>query len=141
MSSFTAADALYEQGSDNLINAVQQAIGNEITTKLGDSFNIDAITYTVSEIISNLTVTLPPSITSTDDENAQIPGVGLSYNNISLIPKLTTNSSNNSKPFIITGFTKVTNSNNSNISVSFTPITPTSSSSYLYNPNTNKLVV
>ena len=89
MSSYTAADALHEENSDNLVNAIQQAIENEITTKLGDSFNIDAITYTVSEIISNLIVTLPSSITSTDDENAQISGVGLSYNSISLTPKLT----------------------------------------------------
>ncbi|MBR4486191.1 hypothetical protein IKS57_02330, partial [bacterium] len=87
MSSFTAVDALYEQSSDNLINAIQSAIANEITTSpLGNSFIFNGIIYTASEIASNITVLLPSSVSLLDDENAQIPNVALAYNGIYLTP-------------------------------------------------------
>jgi hypothetical protein len=78
---YTAADALNEQTSDSLKAAIISAIETEIGTK---SFNIDGISYTASEIGQNIQVTLPKSISLQDDINAQIPGVTLSYNGISL---------------------------------------------------------
>ncbi|MBO6042521.1 hypothetical protein J6P52_05245 [bacterium] len=81
MNSITAQDALNNQTSDNLKQAITTAIQNEIGS---DQLTFDGLTYTASEIANNITITLPLSITSTDNENAQIPGVTLSYNNIQL---------------------------------------------------------
>ena len=81
MNSITAQDALNNQTSDNLKQAITSAIQNEIGN---DQLTFDGLTYTASEIANNITITLPLSITSIDNQNAQIPGVTLSYNNIPL---------------------------------------------------------
>ncbi|MBO6022264.1 hypothetical protein J6W34_00690 [bacterium] len=81
MNSITAQDALNNQTSDNLKQAITTAIQNEIGS---DQLTFDGLTYTASEIANNITITLPSTISPTDNQNAQIPGVTLSYNGISL---------------------------------------------------------
>ncbi|MBQ5543458.1 MAG: hypothetical protein IIT97_00790, partial [Mycoplasmataceae bacterium] len=111
MSSISAADALNNQATDNLTTAIISAIEAEIGTK---SFNIDGITYTAKEIASGISIGLPKTVTLQDDETAQIPGVTLSYNGISLTWKntgssssSTTSSSSSNSDFIVNGFMKV----------------------------------
>ncbi|MBR4485860.1 hypothetical protein IKS57_00550 [bacterium] len=58
----------------------------------------------------------------------------MSYNNIALTAKIGSNSTTSS--FTLIGFAKP-----KIISVSLTPNTPTTSNSYIYNSNTNKLIV
>ncbi|MBO7044553.1 hypothetical protein J6W34_08770 [bacterium] len=81
MGSYTAADALNDYASDNLKAAIIKAIQNEIGS---DQFTFAGIAYTASEIANNIVISLPKSISITDDENAQIPNVALSYNGIAL---------------------------------------------------------
>ncbi|MBO6073236.1 hypothetical protein J6P59_06580 [bacterium] len=77
----TAGDALNNQASDNLKAAIIKAIEVEIANQ---SFNIDGISYTASEIGNSIQITLPSNILLANDENGQIPGVTLSYNCVSL---------------------------------------------------------
>ncbi|MBR4486416.1 hypothetical protein IKS57_03560, partial [bacterium] len=107
MSSYTAADALYEQKSDDLISNIKQAINTEIKDS-GDSFAVDGIAYTASEIINKINISLPTSITVNDDENAQIPNVKLSYNGISLTANNSSDSTTDT--FTIKGFAEVKSS-------------------------------
>ncbi|MBO6072796.1 hypothetical protein J6P59_04160 [bacterium] len=81
MSSYTAADALNNANSDNLTAAIISAIKAEIGTS---SFDINGIAYTADQICAGIEIGLPKTITLQDDENAQIPGVTLTYNSISL---------------------------------------------------------
>ncbi|MBQ5492729.1 MAG: hypothetical protein IIT78_02485, partial [Mycoplasmataceae bacterium] len=108
MNSITAQDALNNQTSDNLKQAITSAIQNEIGSV---SFTFDGLTYTASEIANNITITLPLSITSIDNQNAQIPGVTLSYNNIPLTwntssssSSTASSSSSSNTDFIVEGF-------------------------------------
>ncbi|MBR4485875.1 hypothetical protein IKS57_00625, partial [bacterium] len=69
-----------------------------------------------SEIASNINIDLPASVSLSDDENAQIPNVSLTYNGIDLTPKSatqsqqdsTSTSSSSTTSFTITGFSSVT---------------------------------
>ncbi|MBO6021809.1 hypothetical protein J6P68_03135, partial [bacterium] len=72
IASMTAADALSAEASDNLKAAIIKAIEVEIANQ---SFNIDGISYTASEIGNSIQITLPSNILLADDENGQIPGV------------------------------------------------------------------
>ncbi|MBQ5492514.1 MAG: hypothetical protein IIT78_01370, partial [Mycoplasmataceae bacterium] len=108
MSSYSAADALNEH-LNTLKEAITSAIETEINNNFNSTFNIDNITYNADEIIKNLTITLPNAITLQDNENAQIPGVTLSYNGISLESKNGTNA------FIVDGFSYQINNNNDQI--------------------------
>ncbi|MBO6072326.1 hypothetical protein J6P59_01495 [bacterium] len=81
MDTYTAAEALNNQATDSLTNAIISAIKSELGT---NSIEIDNNSYSINNIAKELKVSLPSSISLTDDENAQIPGVTLSYDNISL---------------------------------------------------------
>ncbi|MBR4485970.1 hypothetical protein IKS57_01155, partial [bacterium] len=105
-SSITAADALTNASSDNLVTAIISAIQTEISNNI-KSFVIDGIAYSASEITNNLTVTLPQAITQKNDLDAQIPNVTLAYNGISLSTKLQDGTSTND--FIIEGFENISN--------------------------------
>jgi hypothetical protein len=81
MKTYTAADALNAEASDNLKTAIIKAIVAEIGS---DQFTFDGLTYTAQEIGNGIKVSLPSAISLQDDMNSQIPGVTLSYNGISL---------------------------------------------------------
>ncbi|MBO7044589.1 hypothetical protein J6W34_08950 [bacterium] len=98
MDKMSAADALNNQNTDDLISAITSAIQNEIQNSK-ETFNIDSIAYTISEIASGIQIKLPTDISLNDNETGEITGVVLNYNNISLTPK---NSSSSS--FTVVGF-------------------------------------
>ena len=123
----TALDALSNVSSDNLKTAIITTIENEITQSK-EAFNIDAVAYTASEIASNITVKLPSSISSQENENQEIIGVLLNYNNIALTAKT------GETTFIITGFKKPT-------VIAKLICNVTNSSSYVYNSLESKLIV
>ncbi|MBO6021489.1 hypothetical protein J6P68_01410 [bacterium] len=100
MNEYSAAEALSDLSTDNLKTAIIDAIENEIT-KSNDSFDIDGISYTASEIANNITITLPNFITLLNDIDLEIPNVSLSYNGMSLI------SNTSSKNFVINGFNNI----------------------------------
>ncbi|MBO6022266.1 hypothetical protein J6P68_05625 [bacterium] len=81
MDTYTAAEALNNQATDSLTNAIISAIKYELGS---NSIEIDNNSYSINNIANELKVSLPSTISLTDDENAQIPGVTLSYDNISL---------------------------------------------------------
>ena len=133
-STITASNAI-KNDTTSLKTAIINAIETEIANSK-ETFNIDAISYTLSEIDNGLQVAyLPSSVSSTDNENMQIPGVQLSYNSINLTPKTTTSTSNSStNTFTIIGFKKP-------VVLAELSCNATSSSSYVYNAEQSKLVV
>ena len=133
-STITASNAI-KNDTTSLKTAIINAIETEIANSK-ETFNIDAISYTLSEIDNGLNVAyLPSSISSTDNENMQIPGVQLSYNSINLTPKTTTSTSNSStNTFTIIGFKKP-------VVLAELSCNATSSSPYVYNAEQSKLVV
>ncbi|MBO6072088.1 hypothetical protein J6P59_00220, partial [bacterium] len=80
-----------------LKQAIKQAIQNEITTAANKFLAINS-TYSIQDIIDNIQITLPTTLSALDIEQAQISNVTLSYANILL--ENTSNTSN----FIIEGF-------------------------------------
>ncbi|MBO7044537.1 hypothetical protein J6W34_08670 [bacterium] len=85
-STITAADALNDQLTkinNNLESAIISAIQDEIKESK-ETFNIDGIAYSATDISNGIEICFPKSVSLTNDENAQIPGVTLSYNGISL---------------------------------------------------------
>ncbi|MBQ5492685.1 MAG: hypothetical protein IIT78_02260, partial [Mycoplasmataceae bacterium] len=101
MNSYSSADALYAQSTDNLLTAITNAVQKEIEQS-GQLFNIDGIAYTVDQIVNGINIQLPQTITISQNAIAQIPNVALSYNGISLTPKSSSSTSGNY--FIIEGF-------------------------------------
>ena len=95
MSSNTVQDAFNVQST--LKQAIKQAIQNEITTAANKFLAINS-TYSIQDIIDNIQITLPTTLSALDIEQAQISNVTLSYENTSL-----SNSSNTSN-FIVQGF-------------------------------------
>ena len=92
MNTYTAAEALF-----NYSNDLKQAILTKIEviytqSNLHDSFNW-------KQISSRIEIILPNSISITNDQNAQISGVQLTYNGILLTSKIT-----GSQTFNIIGF-------------------------------------
>ncbi|MBO7044576.1 hypothetical protein J6W34_08885 [bacterium] len=64
-------------------------------------FVFNNVSYSVSDILKNISINLPTSISSLNNQNGQIPNVTLSYNSIQLI-----NTSGTSN-FIVDGFSPV----------------------------------
>ena len=95
MSSNTVQDAFNVQST--LKQAIKQAIQNEITTAANKFLAINS-NYSIQDIIDNIQITLPTTLSALDIEQAQISNVTLSYENTSL-----SNSSNTSN-FIVQGF-------------------------------------
>ena len=133
-STITASNAI-KNDTTSLKTAIINAIETEIANSK-ETFNIDAISYTLSEIDNGLQVAyLPSSVSSTDNDNMQIPGVQLSYNSINLTPKTTASTSNSStNTFTIIGFKKP-------VVLAELSCNATSSSPYVYNAEQSKLVV
>ncbi|MBO6041836.1 hypothetical protein J6P52_01475, partial [bacterium] len=131
----TAADALLNSNENNLIESIKAAVIKQISSLIND-FIFAGISYTTSDILSNLSINLPSSITTNDDENAQIPGVQILYNgNV-----LTNSSSSDNSTFTIKGFeitsiddigTAPIPSTSSNTSTSRNELIANSISSYL----------
>ena len=95
MSSNTVQEAFNVQST--LKQAIKQAIQNEIATAANKFLAINS-TYSIQDIIDNIQITLPISLSALDIEQAQISNVTLSYENTPL-----SNSSNTSN-FIVQGF-------------------------------------
>ncbi|MBQ5492693.1 MAG: hypothetical protein IIT78_02300, partial [Mycoplasmataceae bacterium] len=114
MSSYTAAEALNIATTDNLKDAIIDAIAAELkyqwkyTSELEDQLTYTSgwegfpqngtENYIISQICNGIEITLPTFISLTDNELGQIPNVTLSFNGIK----------NNNVSFIIEGFNKVT---------------------------------
>lgn len=103
MNKLSAAEALTNNSND-LINAIKAAIQVEIQNHI-HQFVFNNLTYTSSEIINNISIKLPQTISINDDKNNQITNVYLSYHSIQL--KNTSGSSS----FIIDGFNSSSTNN------------------------------
>ena len=77
-------------------------IQNEISSSIG-KFTFYGLTYTATEILSNIKIDIPTTLTTIDIENAAISNVNLSYANTLLM-----NTSNTSN-FIVNGFKATVN--------------------------------
>ncbi|MBR4486415.1 hypothetical protein IKS57_03555 [bacterium] len=97
---YTAAQALYNYSSN-----LQQGIINVIEHEYASSFplTVSAVLYTASEIGDGIEVTLPNNISFTEDKDAQIPYVYLSYNGKALT------SISGLNTFTISGFNSINN--------------------------------
>ena len=93
MNTLTPTQALNEQ--TNLTNAIRQAILNQISQS---PFEVDGNSYNPFQIVGEINVKLPNANSLNSNYSAQIQGVSLSYNGISL------NASNGSSTFTIVGF-------------------------------------
>ncbi|MBO6095504.1 hypothetical protein J6P11_05940 [bacterium] len=83
---------------------LQQAIIDFLQNEINNSnikFVFNNVSYSVSDILKNISINLPTSISSLNNQNGQIPNVTLSYNSIQLI-----NTSGTSN-FIVDGFSPV----------------------------------
>ncbi|MBQ5543595.1 MAG: hypothetical protein IIT97_01485, partial [Mycoplasmataceae bacterium] len=87
----------------NLLSAILEVLQNEINTKYPTGFSISNITYTASEIISNINVNLPTSAALTGDENGEITGVTITYKQLPL------KNTSNTTSFNVTGFLSANN--------------------------------
>ena len=95
MSSNTVQEAFSVQKT--LEQAINSAIENEIQNDASKFSSINS-SYSIKNIVDNIQITLPKTISAEDIELAQISNVNLSYENT-----LLTNSSNTSN-FIVEGF-------------------------------------
>ena len=95
MSSNTVQEAFSVQKT--LEQAINSAIENEIQNDASKFLSINS-NYSIKNIVDNIQITLPKTISAEDIELAQISNVNLSYENT-----LLTNSSNTSN-FIVEGF-------------------------------------
>ena len=95
MSSNTVQEAFSVQKT--LEQAINSAIENEIQNDASKFLSINS-SYSIKNIVDNIQITLPKTISAEDIELAQISNVNLSYANT-----LLTNSSNTSN-FIVEGF-------------------------------------
>ncbi|MBO7044705.1 hypothetical protein J6W34_09560 [bacterium] len=93
MNTLTPTQALNEQ--TNLTNAIRQAILNQISQS---PFEVDGNSYNPFQIVGEINVKLPNTNSLNSNYSAQIQGISLSYNGISL------NASNGSSTFTIVGF-------------------------------------
>ena len=100
MDKTTAQDAL--SNLSTLDSAIKSVIQNEISSSIG-KFTFYGLTYTATEILSNIKIDIPTTLTTIDIENAAISNVNLSYANTLLM-----NTSNTSN-FIVNGFKATVN--------------------------------
>ena len=97
----TAAQSISSDANKQILfNAIKEVIKNE----LGINFIINSISYETSEILQNITITVPNSVTTSQNNNQTIPNVTLSYKNIEL-------KNSNGINYTVTNLAKVTNEN------------------------------
>ncbi|MBQ5500954.1 MAG: hypothetical protein IIT81_01930, partial [Mycoplasmataceae bacterium] len=106
--SSSAATGSSSEQTYNLNQAILYVLQNEILSKYPNGFNVEGVSYTLSEVINNISLKLPSTITPTQNANAQIP-ITLSYNSIEL------KNTSGSTSFIVDGFS--TNMSSSNQAV------------------------
>ncbi|MBQ5492698.1 MAG: hypothetical protein IIT78_02325 [Mycoplasmataceae bacterium] len=99
INSYTALDALYSEPAE-LKAAIMSAIKPEITTFISSKSNPG--NFILTNVLKELSIELPQSISLTNDTNAQIPNVAISYAGILLKTKTGSNT------FIVSGFNKNT---------------------------------
>ena len=124
MNKLSAAQALTKNSND-LINAIKEAIQVEIQNHI-HQFVFNNLTYTSYQIINNIIIKLPQTISINDDKNNQITNVYLSYHSIQL------KNNSGSPSFIIDGF----NSSSANNSKKTTEIPNQNSNNKTQNKNT-----
>ncbi|MBO6072321.1 hypothetical protein J6P59_01470 [bacterium] len=95
----TAADALTNPTS--LESSIRTALNTEITNSK-ETFNFNDQFTSIQDIVNALVINLPSSITLTNDKQAQIPDVIITYNGIQLSNEQDTTS------FIVEGFEQTT---------------------------------
>ncbi|MBO7043081.1 hypothetical protein J6W34_00715 [bacterium] len=98
-SDVTAADALTNPTS--LESSIRTALNTEITNSK-ETFNFNDQFTSIQDIVNALVINLPSSITLTNDKQAQIPDVIITYNGIQLSNEQDTTS------FIVEGFEQTT---------------------------------
>ncbi|MBO7044256.1 hypothetical protein J6W34_07045 [bacterium] len=97
----TAAQSISSDANKQILfNAIKEVIKNE----LGINFIINSISYETSEILQNITINVPNSVTTSQNNNQTIPNVTLSYKNIEL-------KNSNGINYTVTNLAKVTNQN------------------------------
>ena len=97
----TAAQSVSSDANKQILfNAIKEVIKNE----LGTNFTINSISYETSEILQNITINVPNSVTTSQNNNQTIPNVTLSYKNIEL-------KNSNGINYTVTNLAKVTNQN------------------------------
>ncbi|MBO6021897.1 hypothetical protein J6P68_03595 [bacterium] len=97
----TAAQSISSDANKQILfNAIKEVIKNE----LGTNFTINSISYETSEILQNITINVPNSVTTSQNNNQTIPNVTLSYKNIEL-------KNSNGINYTVTNLAKVTNEN------------------------------
>ena len=97
----TAAQSISSDANKQILfNAIKEVIKNE----LGTNFTINSISYETSEILQNITINVPNSVTTSQNNNQTIPNVTLSYKNIEL-------KNSNGINYTVTNLAKVTNQN------------------------------
>ncbi|MBR4485969.1 hypothetical protein IKS57_01150 [bacterium] len=104
VSSYTAAIALSNHALE-LKQAITNSIGLQIANDMG-LFVFNDLSFSISEIINNITVSLPNAISTYSDIKGEIQGVSLSY--LSNIITGIVNSATDSDTFIIDGFNNTT---------------------------------
>ncbi|MBO6042516.1 hypothetical protein J6P52_05220 [bacterium] len=98
-SDVTAADALTNPTS--LESSIRTTLNTEITNSK-ETFNFNDQFTSIQDIVNALVINLPSSITLTNDKQAQIPDVIITYNGIQLSNEQDTTS------FIVEGFEQTT---------------------------------
>ena len=97
----TAAQSISSDANKQILfNAIKEVIKNE----LGTNFIINSVSYETSEILQNITINVPNSVTTSQNNNQTIPNVTLSYKNIEL-------NNNSGTYYSVTNLAKVTNEN------------------------------
>ena len=106
-----SSNLLNSSNQQTLKNAIKEGILNQINAS-NKSFIFNNIVYSAQEIVNGITVTLPTSITSSDEGDGIMSNVTLQYNGIDL------SNTANSKDFIVEPFEKNTNIENINKNLS-----------------------
>ena len=130
MNLYTAYEALNNH-QDNLKVAIKSVIKNQIQK---DKNWFNNIYVTIDEVIKNITINLPSTISSTD---SQIQGVILEYDGITLTNK--TKSGTIEKTFIVDGFKNIesVNTQPTKTNIPFAPKSNNNSNNNNTNSNTN----
>ncbi|MBR4486588.1 hypothetical protein IKS57_04515, partial [bacterium] len=123
----TAADSLSTTSNQSTLkSAIKNAIYLEILDQ-NDSFVINDISYTAQDISNGLSVTLPSSISLSNDENGIMPKVNLQYDTIAL------SNTSNTQNFTVQGFETTTAQ-----TIGSTPIPNTNPDTKQKNPYTTR---
>ena len=97
-----SSNLLDSSNQQTLKNAIKDGVLNQINAS-NKSFIFNNIVYSAQEIVNGISVTLPQTVTMSDEENGTMHDVTLQYNGIDL------SNTANSKDFIVEPFEKNTN--------------------------------